>query len=123
MNVWILLGGVNAALAVAAGAYGWHGLAETPDVQRIFLLGTQYHMWHALGLIAAGLLYARSASKAFAIAGGLFQAGIILFSGTLYTFATPIMVPINGAAPVGGGLWMLGWLVLGVAGAKHAKVG
>ena len=28
MNIWILLGGLNAALAVAAGAYGWHRSEE-----------------------------------------------------------------------------------------------
>lgn len=121
MNIWLLLGGLNAALAVAAGAYGWHALGETPDVRQIFMMGSQYQMWHALGLVAAGILSARTAHKAFAVSGALFQAGIILFSGTLYSFAAPLMLPIEGAAPFGGGLMMLGWLILGVVGFKHAK--
>jgi len=121
MNIWILLGGLNAAFAVAADAHGWHELGSTPDIRDIFMMGSRYQMWHAFGLFAAGLMYAKTGLKSFAIAGGLFQAGIVLFSGTLYSFGQFMVVPVTGAAPVGGGLMILGWLVLGIVGAKQFK--
>jgi len=122
MNIWILLCGVNAALAVAAGAYGWHALGDVPDIRDIFMMGSQYQMWHALAMLGVGLLAARTPSRSLTIAGVCFQAGIVLFSGTLYCFGLLSMVPVEGAAPVGGGLLMLGWLVLGVQGARLARI-
>lgn len=123
MNIWILLCGLNAALAVGAGAYGWHALGSTPDIRDIFMMGSQYQMWHALGMLGVGLLLNHAPSRALAIAGACFQVGIVLFSGTLYSFGGLMLIPIEGAAPFGGGLLMAGWLVLGVQGARHVKRG
>lgn len=121
MNIWILLGGINAALAVAAGAYGWHSLGDVPDIRDIFMMGSQYQMWHALGMVCVGLLLNAGPSRALSIAGASFQVGIVLFAGTLYSFGEFMIVPIEGAAPFGGGLLMLGWLLLGVRGARHVR--
>lgn len=122
MNIWTLLGGVNAALAVAAGAYGWHALGHLPEVRDVFMMGSQYQMWHALGLVAVGLLLDRAPSRALSAAGLCFAVGIVLFSGTLYAFSGLSFIPVEGAAPLGGGLLMLGWLLLGVQGARHARL-
>ena len=121
MNIWILLAGINAALSVAAGAYGWHSLGDLPDVRDIFMMGSQYQMWHALALLGVGLLMAHTPNRAFSVAGVCFQVGIVLFSGTLYSFGGLSMIPVEGAAPVGGVLLMLGWLVLGVQGARLVR--
>ncbi|MFC1673539.1 DUF423 domain-containing protein [Pseudomonadota bacterium] len=119
MNIWILLGGVNAALAVGAGAYGWHSLAADPDVRDIFMMGSQYQMWHAIAMIAVGLLLNARPSRFLNTAGWCFQIGLVLFSGSLYSYGEFMIIPIEGAAPFGGVLLMLGWLTLGVAGARH----
>lgn len=122
MNIWILLAGLNGTLAVAAGAYGWHALGDTPDIRAVFMMGSQYQMWHALALVGVGLLIRplerRVLRRALHTAGAFFQAGILLFSGTLYCFGGLSMVPIEGAAPFGGGLLMLAWLILGGFGAR-----
>jgi len=111
----------DAARAVGAGASVWHALRSTPDIRDIFMMGSQYQLWHALGLLGVGLLTARASSRALAIAGACFQVGIVLFSGTLYSFGGLMIVPVEGAAPFGGGLLMLGWVMLAVQGARHAK--
>lgn len=121
MNIWILLAGINAAAAVAAGAYGWHALGSTPDIRDIFMMGSQYQMWHALGMLGAGLLLNARPSRPLVIAGACFQAGIVLFSGTLYSFGGLMIVPVTGAAPFGGGLMILGWLLLGWCGARAGR--
>ena len=123
MNIWILLGGLNAALSVAAGAYGWHSLGDTPEIRDIFMMGSQYQMWHALGMLGVGLMLDRRPSKALAVAGAFFQVGIILFSGTLYSFGEFMIVPVEGAAPFGGGLLIAAWVILGIAGGRQLKSG
>ncbi|PCI38954.1 MAG: hypothetical protein COB46_10010 [Rhodospirillaceae bacterium] len=121
MNIWILLAGINAAMAVGMGAYGWHALGDTPDIRDVFMMGSQYQMWHGMALLMVGIISARFPHKSFTITGILFQAGIVLFVGTLYSFGGLMIVPVTGAAPVGGGLLILGWLILGVQGARHFK--
>ena len=115
MGIWLFLGGLNALLAVAAGAYGWHRLGG----DEIFTLGSRYHMYHALALIAVAWLVSITPGRtalAVHLAGAAFASGIALFSGTLYVFALTGRVPLEGAAPVGGGLLMLGWLIIAALG-------
>jgi uncharacterized membrane protein YgdD (TMEM256/DUF423 family) len=117
MGVWLFLGGLNGLLAVAAGAYGWHLLGG----DEIFSMGSRYHMYHALALLAVGWLASSRPERgvwAVHLAGAAFTLGIILFSGTLYALALTGSVPLAGAAPVGGALLMLGWLVIGGIGLK-----
>ena len=121
MNIWILLAGLNAALAVGAGAYGWHALGDTPEIRDIFMMGSQYQMWHALGMMGVGLMTYRTPARALHVAGACLQTGIVLFSGTLYSFGGLSIVPIEGAAPFDGGLLMLGWLILGVVGGRKLR--
>jgi uncharacterized membrane protein YgdD (TMEM256/DUF423 family) len=119
MGVWLFLGGLNALLAVAAGAYGWHRLGG----DAIFTMGSDYHMYHALALLAvAWLASTRSGRVALTVhlAGTAFMLGIILFSGTLYAFALTGVVPLAGAAPMGGALLMIGWLIIAALGLTAA---
>jgi len=121
MNIWILLAGLNGAIAVGMGAYGWHALGDTPEIRDIFMMGSQYQMWHGIALLGVGLLVNQGPNRSLSIAGGMFQAGIILFAGTLYSFGGLMIVPVEGAAPFGGGLLILAWLILGVQGARHIR--
>lgn len=101
---------MNAALAVAAGAFAAHGLRDRlePRVLDVFETGARYHMYHALAIIAAGLLAARGP-------GWLFQAGIVLFSGSLYALALTGVKGFGAVTPIGGLLFLVGWLWLAVA--------
>lgn len=125
MKILVILAGINGAMAIGAGAYGWHSLGDTPDIRDVFMMGSQYQMWHAIALLGTGLLASLHAdgagSRLALIAGGLFQTGIVLFCGTLYAFGTLNIVPVEGAAPVGGWMLMGGWLALSVFGARYMK--
>lgn len=118
MKPWILLGGLNGLLAVAASAYGYHAL----DNNDLFMMGAGNQMTHALALIATGVLaHLRPDCKALTIAGWGFFGGIVLFSGTLYGMTMTDLPPIPNAAPIGGYLLMMGWGGLAWVGWKHFR--
>ena len=116
MRLWLFLAALNGLLAVAAGAYGSHGLAVTESAHRdVFMTAVQYHMWHALALFAVAWLAQRPeapGATAVRVAGWAFTAGIVLFSGTLYALGLTGSVPVPGAAPAGGLSFFVGWAAL-----------
>jgi uncharacterized membrane protein YgdD (TMEM256/DUF423 family) len=106
----VAFGAVNAALAVAAGAFAAHGLRERlePRALEIFETGARYHMYHALAMVLAGVLTA----KRSATAGWIFQLGIVIFSGSLYALALTDVKLLGAITPVGGLAFLAGWLWL-----------
>jgi uncharacterized membrane protein YgdD (TMEM256/DUF423 family) len=109
----IALGALNAALAVGAGAFAAHGLRDRLDARalEVFETGARYHMYHALALIAAGLV-ASAAARGAQIAGWIFQVGIVLFSGSLYALALTGVKGLGAVTPLGGLAFLAGWLWL-----------
>lgn len=111
---WIALGALNAAIAIAAGAFAAHGLRERLDARalEVFETGARYHMYHAFAIVLVGLVAGASAARGPQIAGWLFQAGIVLFSGSLYALAVTGTKGLGAVTPVGGLAFIAGWLVL-----------
>ena len=111
----LVLGAVNAALAVVAGAYGAHALKD-PANAALFRTAVQYHMFHALGLIALGLIaLARPPSLWLVWSGAVMISGIVLFCGSLY-LSTLMQAPgLRAAAPFGGTAFIVSWLLLAIA--------
>lgn len=121
----LLSGSIFAALSVALGAFGAHSLEPyvkngmlTPYNLEVFATASRYQMYHALALIAVGIiakLYGES--KLLKAAMWMFIAGIIIFSGSLYLLSTRgitgigtgILGPIT---PLGGLLFISGWILL-----------
>ena len=112
-----VLGALSAFCAVAAGAFGAHALkvTVTPLMLQAFETGARYQMYHALALLAVALLSAGAHPRLTALAGWLFVAGTLLFSGSLYLL-TLTGAPWWGAVtPLGGVSFLAGWATLGVA--------
>lgn len=117
-RVWIAFAGIQGAVAVAAAAYASHGLADLPQAQDWAQTASQMQLWHALALIGAAVCgrFARSAAgTALRVAGWLFLAGSLLFSGTLYALAFQAPIPVPMLAPAGGMALILGWVAVAVA--------
>lgn len=121
----ILLAGFNGLVAVAAGAFGAHGLRArlSQEALAIFETAARYHMYHALALAALAALAGQASSRLFNGSAIAFQFGIILFSGSLYAMALSRMEwkwlgPIT---PIGGLLLMIGWLCLVLVGISRAN--
>lgn len=144
-NCWLTAGAILAALAVAAGAFGAHGLdrqfhekyagqlyekkvmiegretvvSQVPLAQKYladFKTGAEYQMYHALALLAVGLVAQTRKCRWLAIAGCCFVIGIFGFSGGLYAYTVTGMKWIGmSVVPIGGTFFLFGWAVLAAA--------
>jgi uncharacterized membrane protein YgdD (TMEM256/DUF423 family) len=110
----VALGALNAAIAVAAGAFAAHGLRDRLDARalEVFETGARYQMYHALAIILAGIV-ASTGIRGAQTAGWLFQVGIVLFSGSLYVLALTGVKGLGAVTPLGGLVFLAGWLWLG----------
>ncbi len=63
-RLFVSLGAVSGGVAVALGAFGAHALRDrlSPADLAVFETGVRYQMFHALALLAVGLLLARNGS-------------------------------------------------------------
>jgi uncharacterized membrane protein YgdD (TMEM256/DUF423 family) len=120
---FLAAGAFSGAVGVAAGAFGAHALRARlpPDLLAVFNTGAQYQMYHALALLAAGLLAARAPGAAATAAGILFLAGTVLFSGSLYALALTGLRPLGAITPFGGVAFIAGWVALAVAALRAAR--
>ena len=115
-----MTGALLAAIAVALGAFAAHGLKKVVPAETVqtFQTGVQYQMYHAMALLLTGLLYEKCSQKYARIAGYLFMAGIILFSGSLYILTIGKAAEVTGLdkvgiiTPQGGVCFIAGWLLL-----------
>ena len=114
---FLILGSLNAALAVALGAFGAHALKArlAPEWLAVFHTGVEYHFYHALGLLLVGLVAGQMSDSGYVRwAGWLMLAGIVIFSGSLYALSLSGLRGIGAAAPLGGAAFMAAWLALAV---------
>ena len=117
-KLFVSLGALAAALGVALGAFGAHALKArlSADMLAVWQTAVQYHLWHALGLVAIGLLAQHlPASVPVRVAGWLMVAGIALFSGSLYALALSGTRWLGAVTPLGGACLIVAWLVVAFA--------
>jgi uncharacterized membrane protein YgdD (TMEM256/DUF423 family) len=113
-RLFFILGCLSALIAVAAGAFGAHALRGklTPDALNTFETGVRYQMYHALALIAVAWAITHWPNANVAFAGWLFLVGTVLFSGSLYALCLTGIQRFGIVTPVGGLLFIAGWLYL-----------
>ncbi|HPA90660.1 MAG TPA: DUF423 domain-containing protein [Quisquiliibacterium sp.] len=105
------VGALSAGLAVAAGAFGAHGLRAhvAPEMLAVFETGARYQMYHALALIAVAWVAGRDAARSVRVAGVAFVVGTLLFSGSLYLLALTGIRWLGAITPLGGVAFLVGW--------------
>ena len=113
-RLFVAIGSTSACAAVALGAFGAHALRSrlTPDMLAVFEVGVRYQMYHALALLAVAWAHARWPASGAALAGWLFVAGTVLFSGSLYLLSVTGLRWLGAVTPLGGLAFLLGWLAL-----------
>jgi len=121
-RAWLVLGALLAALSVAMGAFGAHGLKEqlaAANRTDTFETAARYHMYHAIAVVLVGLLAAGGSNRAFDIAGWCFLAGILIFSGLCYALALGGPKYLGAIVPIGGVAFIAGWIALAVGALKN----
>jgi len=117
----LLLGAITGGLAVAIGAFGAHALKpflmETGR-EATFELAVRYQFYHALALLAAGIVMGESRIKALQYSSLFFFLGIVLFSGSLYVLCFTGYRMLGAVTPFGGVFFILGWILLGIGAYK-----
>ena len=117
VRLWLVIAALNGALAVAFDAFAAHGLSQRLDSHAlgIFETGARYHMYHALAMGLAALAMQTKAARTATWSAALFLAGIVLFSGSLYTLAVTGERMFAFVTPVGGVSFLAGWVLLALA--------
>lgn len=112
------IGALFALLGVLMGAFGTHVIDPhlSTNMQNVYQIAVEYQMYHALALIALGILMRLGiAPGLLKVSGWLFSIGIIFFSGSLYGLSmtgSRIYGPIT---PLGGLLLIIGWVLMAMA--------
>jgi uncharacterized membrane protein YgdD (TMEM256/DUF423 family) len=119
-QTWIVTGSLLAAVAVAAGAFGAHGLAGRlePRALELWETAARYLVYGALGVLLAGIAERQAPGRGFALAGGLLAAGSLVFSGTVAALALGAPRWLGAVTPVGGLLLIAGYLAFARAGLR-----
>ncbi|HUL93220.1 MAG TPA: DUF423 domain-containing protein [Burkholderiales bacterium] len=120
-KTFLTLGGVAALLGVALGAFGAHALKNRIPAEMLTLwhTGVEYHAYHALGLLAVGIVAAQLPdSTLLKWSGWLMLAGILLFSGSLYALALSGERWLGAVTPVGGLAFLAAWALFVAAALK-----
>jgi len=118
----LIIGSVVSALAVAIGAFGAHALAPLVAAHgrtETYDTAVQYHMFHAIGIFIVGILMVNKPHKILRLVSWFFLFGIILFSGSLYTLSITGITILGAITPIGGVLFIAGWILLAYYLSRH----
>jgi uncharacterized membrane protein YgdD (TMEM256/DUF423 family) len=111
----LAIGSLYGLIGVALGAFAAHALAAklSADMQAIWHTAAQYQFYHALALLAVGLLARQGMAGAGLITATLcFALGTLIFSGSLYVLALSGVRWLGAITPFGGVLLIVGWAAL-----------
>lgn len=119
-RLFVMLGALSGALAVAAGAFGAHALRARvePRLLETFETAARYQMYHALALVAVAWVASRAPSSLVNWSGWLFVVGTVLFSGSLYALVFTGVRALGAITPLGGVCFIAGWACLALAASR-----
>lgn len=115
-----MLAAAIAAIGVILGAFGAHGLKKVvPDMDLInsWETGVRYQIYHAFAIALVGISLSQFKSPLLATSVRLFVAGIILFSGSIYTLVllksltTVSLGAFAMLTPLGGVVLIIAWIL------------
>ncbi|AQA17413.1 hypothetical protein BST95_03355 [Halioglobus japonicus] len=118
---FITLASLSGMFAVILGAFGAHALKSRFDTYALGVWETavQYHFYHALALLAVGVLaLSQPQTTLLKSSGWLFLLGTLVFSGSLYILALTGTKWLGAVTPLGGLAFIGGWACLATASWK-----
>lgn len=113
MKLLLALGALNAAIAIALGAFGAHGLKAKVDDYYLGVWNTaaEYHLYHALALLLLGALAKLFSASGLVTSGWVIAIGTLIFSGSLYLLVLSGQRWLGAITPFGGTILIIGWLM------------
>ncbi len=119
-KTFFFLGCLSGFFSVAAGAFGAHALRGklSTEMLAVFETGARYQMFHALALLAAAWAVTQFHPGLAKSAAWFFVFGTLLFSGSLYILSLSGVRAWGAVTPLGGLLFLAGWLTLALSVVK-----
>lgn len=123
-NKWLLIAALSGFLCVAIGAFAAHGLSKVLELKELAWIetGVKYQMFHTLAIMGIGIAQlcreSLVANKMANVAAGSWVLGVLLFSGSLYALALGAGQFLVWVTPIGGTLFLIGWLCLAYGSLK-----
>jgi uncharacterized membrane protein YgdD (TMEM256/DUF423 family) len=107
MQLATQIAGILGFLGVALGAFGAHQLATllaTNQTASIWQTAVLYHLVHAVAALWAA---SRNSTVVW-----IWAVGVLVFSGSLYLLAITNVRWLGAITPIGGLLFLAGWLLV-----------
>lgn len=111
--------GIVGGTAIILGAFGAHALKGKLDdaLLESYKTGVMYHFIHVLAMLICVAIIQRQDSIWMRRAFWFFLLGILFFSGSIYLLATRQVTGLDASflgpiTPIGGILFILGWVCL-----------
>ena len=122
-NKWLLIAALSGFFCVALGAFAAHGLSHILDEKALAWIdtGLKYQIFHTLAVLVIALSLWHEAKFA-RLAMLAWSLGILLFSGSLYALAFGAGKFLVWITPIGGTLFLIGWLCLAYGSFKSKLV-
>ncbi len=114
----LLAGAIFGGLGVALGAFGAHALKPmliATNHLDTFELAVRYQFYHAFALLIIGLLMEGTFKSKLNYSALFMIVGTILFCGSLYALAFESAKSVAFITPIGGGFFILGWVLLSLS--------
>jgi uncharacterized membrane protein YgdD (TMEM256/DUF423 family) len=110
---WVAAAALVGAVAVVAGAFGAHGLAERVEPRQLeaWRTASQYALLHAVALLALGL-FGVASGRSVRWPASLWLAGVVLFSGSIFLLVLGGPRWLGPVTPLGGLCLIVGWIAL-----------
>jgi len=114
----LVIGTIIGVSFLGGGAFAAHGLSKVLEPKELAWIetGVKYQMFHTIAILAIGILQlcreSLVANKIVNLAAGAWAYGILLFSGSLYALALGAGKFLVWVTPIGGTLFLIGWLCL-----------
>lgn len=123
-QIFLIVAAILGGTGVMLGAFASHGLKSklSESLLSAFETGVTYQFYHALALFVLALWLKQSQSVWFVASGYLWLAGVVLFSGSLYALALTGVKWFGPITPIGGLLFIAGWISLLVGAVKLGAV-
>ena len=127
-NKWLFIAGLSGFLCVSIGAFAAHGLSKVLEPKELAWIetGVKYQMFHTITILAIGILQlcreSLATNKMANVAAGSWAYGILLFSGSLYALALGAGKFLVWVTPIGGTLFLIGWISLAYGSFKNKSL-